>query len=392
MKRKRILAAVLSLSLLGGQAVPGLYVDTMAKAKLYKKVISIKEQRSDIIKVPKSFGKIVKYKVKYPDSASKGKVKIAKNKNNLKVTGLSEGKVIVTVTYKNGVKYVYTYNIKPAVKNPVTEAVETQTPATPESTSTVSQSPEPASTAVAVESSEPVINLIPISTPAVAESLQPTVAPVSTPRVSESPKPSEAPTSTPVVSERPTQTPAITLVPTSTPVVSESPEPTETAVPSSTPVATKTPAPTQTPLAGETNSPSSAGSVEHVDVSQLIPLDVTCNSVSVNKFFYTNVSLDLRKDSTGLIDYLFVVANTITNITNEQLKPDCHIKFYDANGDFVCETQGSWDTGSNWNVLLKKNESYSWYMCSVVPGSATMPISKQDFNGRVKYWRLSDIV
>lgn len=145
-----------------------------------------------------------------------------------------------------------------------------------------------------------------------------------------------------------------------------------------------TASPTETPVVTSTPAP------EHESIASLISLEDKCDTICVNNFEYNDVWIEkLDHDNDGIYEQLYVRAKSILNITTKELVPDGHVKFYDKNGDLVCEHQMSWDTGSHWNITLKPNEEYLIFMFSSSPSS--MNISKEDFKERVKYWKLADI-
>ena len=179
---------------------------------------------------------------------------------------------------------------------------------------------------------------------------------------------------------------------TATPVVSSTPKPTvsPTLAPTSSPTVEPTLKPTATPTMEPTVTPTPSDDVEQEDISTLKTLDEQFDVISTNYYEYTKAFIDRYFNNDGICTRFYIRATTIKNITDETRVPDCHVKFYDENGYFVCEYQNSNDSGSTWHKTLKPNEeSIILYLAGTSPSK--MGMTSEDFSERVKYWKLVDI-
>lgn len=309
--------------------------------------------------VPKKYGKIKKVSYSYPDKKAKGKVTVKQTGTKIKITGKKNGRVNVKIRFKgNAVKsYKLLVNIK---KNkPKVTASPVTSPAV-SSTSTPTVSP----------------TLAPTSSPTVEPTLRPTVEPTLRPTVEPTIRPTIKPTSSPIIKPTvsPTSVPEVTI----RPAVSVEP----TSAPTTKPIVEPTLEPTFTPLPSD--------DVEHEDIASLKTLDEEFDVISTNYYEYTKAFIDRYFNDDGICTRFYIRATTIKNITNETRVPDCHVKFYDENGYFVCEYQNSNDSGSTWHKTLKPNEeSIILYLAGTSPSDRGM--TNEDFSKRVKYWKLVDI-
>lgn len=179
---------------------------------------------------------------------------------------------------------------------------------------------------------------------------------------------------------------------TATPVISSTPKPTvsPTLAPTSSPTVEPTLKPTATPTMEPTVTPTPSDDVEQEDISTLKTLDEQFDVISTNYYEYTKAFIDRYFNDDGICTRFYIRATTIKNITKETRVPDCHVKFYDENGYFVCEYQNSNDSGSTWHKTLKPNEeSIILYLAGTNPSK--MGMTNEDFSERVKYWKLVDI-
>lgn len=329
--------------------------------------------------VPKKYGKIKKISYSYPDKKAKGKVTVKQTGTKIKITGKKNGRVNVKIRFKsNAVKsYKLLVNIK---KN------KPKVTATPVVTASASPVTSPAVSSTSTPTVSPKITPIvsPTLIPTSSSTVEPTVSPTAEPTV----RPTVVPTSSPIVrpTSAPTSSPIIkpTVSPTSVPEVTIRPtvsvEPTST--PTTKPIVEPTLEPTFTPLPSD--------DVEHEDIASLKTLDEEFDVISTNYYEYTKAFIDRYFNDDGICTRFYIRATTIKNITDETRVPDCHVKFYDENGYFVCEYQNSNDSGSTWHKTLKPNEeSIILYLAGTSPSG--MGVTSEDFSKRVKYWKLVDI-
>lgn len=293
--------------------------------------------------VPKKYGKIKKVSYSYPDKKAKGKVTVKQTGTKIKITGKKNGRVNVKIRFKGNVVKSYKLLVNIKKNKPKVTASPVTSPAV-SSTSTPTVSP----------------TLAPTSSPTVEPTIRPTIKPTSSPII----KPTVSPTSVPEVTIRP----AVSVEPTSTPTTK--------------PIVEPTLEPTFTPLPSD--------DVEHEDIASLKTLDEEFDVISTNYYEYTKAFIDRYFNDDGICTRFYIRATTIKNITNETRVPDCHVKFYDENGYFVCEYQNSNDSGSTWHKTLKPNEeSIILYLAGTSPSD--MGMTNEDFSKRVKYWKLVDI-
>lgn len=345
--------------------------------------------------VPKKYGKIKKVLYSYPDKKAKGKVTVKQTGTKIKITGKKNGRVNVKIRFKsNAVKsYRFLVNIKKSkpkiTATPVvTASASPVTSPSVSSTLTTTVSPKITSTVSPT--------LIPTSSSTVEPTIRPTVEPTVRPTAEPTVEPTVVPTSSPIVRPtsvlassptiKPTVSPTIVPVFTVRPIVSVEP----TVSPTIKPTAEPTLEPTVSPTTEPTSTPTLSDDVEHEDISTLKALDEEFDVISTNFYEYTKAFIDRYFNDDGICTRFYIRAKTIKNITDETRVPDCHVKFYDENGYFVCEYQNSNDSGSTWNKTLKPNEeSIILYLAGTSPSD--MGVTSKDFSKRVKYWKLVDI-
>lgn len=333
--------------------------------------------------VPKKYGKIKKVSYSYPDKKAKGKVTVKQTGTKIKITGKKNGRVNVKIRFKsNAVKsYRFLVNIKKS-KPKVTASPVTSPSVSSTLTPTVSPKITPivSPTLIPTSSSTVEPTIRPTAEPTVRPTAEPTVVPTSSPIV----RPTSVPTSSPTIKS--TVSPTIVPVFTVRPTVSVEP----TVSPTIKPTAEPTLEPTVSPTIEPTSTSTPSDDVEHEDISTLKTLDEEFDVISTNYYEYTKAFIDRYFNDDGICTRFYIRATTIKNITDETRVPDCHVKFYDENGYFVCEYQNSNDSGSTWHKTLKPNEeSIILYLAGTSPSD--MGVTSEDFSKRVKYWKLVDI-
>ena len=127
---------------------------------------------------------------------------------------------------------------------------------------------------------------------------------------------------------------------------------------------------------------------EKEDIKNLTDINGICSFARVNKFEYTDTSIEIRDyDNDGIPNSFFFTSMNLKNVSNEQLKLEAHVKFYDKDGNYLCRYQLSEDIGTNVNRVLEPKENYILFMFTA---SWKGGLDK-DTASKIKYWRFDDV-
>ena len=102
---------------------------------------------------------------------------------------------------------------------------------------------------------------------------------------------------------------------------------------------------------------------------------------TLGNFRYDNVRLDLNFDGSTLSR--LYICSSITNISNESLKPDIKVNFYDDNKQYLGYAKASDQIGSTIHKVLSTNENYPIFMCS----ADTSGLPNENVK-KIAYWKI----